>query len=76
MAGKYNAFMFSVPNLPKPIYDRLKAIGTKFELSNQQMVILGVLAIRHLGSSSPGDQAALKRLVQKVNGMEALSLDD
>ncbi|KKK85687.1 hypothetical protein LCGC14_2770820, partial [marine sediment metagenome] len=48
----------------------------KFELSNQQMVILGVLAIRHLGSSSPGDQAALKRLVQKVNGMEALSLDD
>ena len=65
--------MFCVPNLPRPIYDRLKAIAVDLDFTHQQMVILGLLAIRKLSSV---DEPALDQLVKQVSGMYALDLDD
>ncbi|KKK71311.1 hypothetical protein LCGC14_2915170 [marine sediment metagenome] len=66
-------YMFSVPNLPRPIYDRLKAIAADLDFTHQQMVILGVLAMRKLSSI---DQPALDALIKQVSGMYALDLND
>ena len=71
MANPRN-YMFSVPNLPRPIYDRLKAIALDLDFTHQQMVILGVLAMRKLSSV---DQPALDALIKQVSGMYALDLD-
>ena len=72
MAGKMN-YMFSVPNLPKPIYIRLRDIARELDISHQQMVVLGVLAIRKLSSI---DEPALDDLVRKVRGIDALGLGE
>ena len=72
MANKMN-YMFCVPNLPKPVYTRLKAIAESLEFTHQQMVILGIVAIRKLSSI---DQPALDALVKQVGGIYTLDLED
>ena len=72
MANTRN-YMFSVPNLPRPIYDRLKAAATEWGFTHQQMVILGILAMRKLSSI---DRPALDALIKQVSGMYALDLDN
>ena len=71
MAGRFNNFMFSVPNLPKPVYTALKAIADKLDLSHQQVVILGVAAIMTLSRT---DKAALGDLVSKMNDEAVLDM--
>ena len=71
--AKYNNFMFSVPNLPKPVYDNVKVIAEKLNFSHQQVVILGVAAIMKL---SRVDKAALNLLVEKMNSEAAMDMGD
>ncbi len=69
--AKYNNFMFSVPNLPRPVYDNVKRIGEKLSLSHQQIVILGVAAIMKL---SWVDKAALDELVKSLNAEATMDM--
>ena len=71
--AKYNNFMFSVPNLPRPVYDNVKRIGEKLNLSHQQIVILGVAAIMKL---SWVDKAALDDLVKSLNAEATMDVGD
>lgn len=60
------AFMFSVPTLPKPVYEDLMAIRKKFDISSQQIVILGVMALKHLHEY---DQPVVEQMVEAVRGV-------
>ena len=71
--AKYNNFMFSVPNLPRPVYDNLKVIAEKLGLSHQEIVILGVAAIMVLSRT---DKAALDSMVAKLSGQEIMDMND
>lgn len=68
MAGK--AFLFSVPTLPKPVYEILIDIRDKFGLSSQQMVIMGVMAVRHIHTN---DSKVLEEMVETVKGVYCLN---
>lgn len=57
-------FLFSVPTLPKPIYEKFVAIRDKYGLSSWHMVILGLLAIRRLAEL--GDKEWLDERVSKL----------
>jgi len=67
--GKFNNFMFSVPNLPRTVYSELKALAARFDLDHHQMVILGVMAIKRLNTA---DKEGLAELVKQVGGMYEL----
>ena len=69
--AKYNNFMFSVPNLPKTVYDNVKTIAGKLNFSHQQVVILGVAAIMVL---SRVDKAALDLLVEKLDSEATMDM--
>ena len=71
--AKYNNFMFSVPNLPRPVYDNLKVMSEKLNLSHQEIVILGVAAIMVLSRT---DKAALDSMVAKLSGQEIMDMND
>ena len=71
--AKYNNFMFSVPNLPRPVYDNLKVMAEKLHLSHQEIVILGVAAIMAL---SRLDKPALDLMVAKLNGEEIMDMSN
>ena len=71
IVAKYNNFMFSVPNLPRPVYDNVRAIAEKLGLSHQEIVILGVAAIMAL---SRIDKPALDSLVDKVSGVPTMDM--
>ena len=60
------AFMFSVPTLPKPVYEDLVKIRKKFDISSQQVVILGVMAMKHVYQN---DQAVADQMVEAVRGV-------
>ena len=60
------AFMFSVPTLPKPVYEDLVAIKKKFDISSQQIVILGVMALKHLHEY---DKPVVEQMVEAVRGV-------
>ena len=69
--AKFNNFMFSVPNLPRPVYDNVKVIAEKLNLSHQQIVILGVAAIMKL---SWVNKAALDELVKSLNAEATMDM--
>ncbi len=60
------AFNFTVPTLPKPVYKDLTAIKKKFDISSQQIVILGVMALKHLHEY---DRAVVEQMVEAVRGI-------
>ncbi len=60
------AFMVSVPTLTKPVDEDLTAIKKKFDISSQQTVILGVMALKHLHKY---DQAIVEQMVEAVRGV-------
>ena len=73
MPGKFNNFMFSVPNLPRPVYDNLKVMAEKLNLSHQEIVILGVAAIMVLSRT---DKATLDSMVAKLSGETIMDMSN
>ena len=59
-------YLFSVPTLPKPVYEDLMKIRDTFGISSQQMVILGVMAIKHLYKN---DCSVAEQMIAAVRGV-------
>lgn len=61
--AKFHGFMFTIPNLPKPVYEYLKVIREKTGLSPWQVVIVALRALEHVAVV---DGETALRLVEDV----------
>ena len=58
-------FHFTIPNLPKPLYEYLRQVGEAQGLSPWQVVVLGLKALQHLAREYPATTVALVHKVKR-----------
>lgn len=69
MAEGATRYRFTIPNFPKEIYSKFQELRKGLDLTQQQCLILGILAICEIGSQkgAQGDgQIAIEKLTAEV----------